>query len=112
MKALVLLAALSTLAACGKGGSAATTPACPECVCPPASCTECPPRTYDVVLVDKGPHPIEVIRRVREATGRSLESAKALVDAAPVVVKANLEKVPASELEAVLEQAGARVDVE
>ena len=66
---------------------------------------------FDVVLVDAGASKIPVIKAVREATGRGLAEAKALVDGAPKAVKEAMPKDDAEALKAKLEEAGAKVEL-
>lgn len=67
--------------------------------------------SYDVVLKEAGQKKIQVIKVVREATGRGLKEAKDLVDAAPQVVKEGVKKEEAEELKKKLEEAGGTVEL-
>jgi large subunit ribosomal protein L7/L12 len=67
--------------------------------------------SYDVELTSAGSAKIAVIKLVREITGKGLKEAKDLVDAAPQVVKAGVNKAEADELKAKLEEAGATVEL-
>ncbi|HEX5430233.1 MAG TPA: 50S ribosomal protein L7/L12 [Patescibacteria group bacterium] len=64
---------------------------------------------FTVELTDAGANKINVIKVVREATGKGLKEAKDLVDAAPKAVKENVSKAEADELKKKLEEAGAKV---
>ena len=64
---------------------------------------------FTVELSDAGANKINVIKVVREATGKGLKEAKDLVDAAPKPVKENVAKAEAEELKKKLEEAGAKV---
>lgn len=64
---------------------------------------------FSVEVTDAGAQKIQVIKVLREATGLGLAEAKALVDAAPKVVKENAPKAEAEELKKKLEEAGASV---
>ncbi len=64
---------------------------------------------FTVELTDAGANKINVIKVVREATGKGLKEAKDLVDAAPKAVKENIAKAEAEELKKKLEEAGAKV---
>lgn len=69
---------------------------------------------FNVVLTAIGEQKIEVIKVVRDATGKGLKEAKDLVDAsagAPQVVKEGLKKEEAAELKKKLETAGAKVEL-
>lgn len=64
---------------------------------------------FAVELVDSGANKINVIKVVREVTGKGLKEAKDLVDAAPKPIKENIAKAEAEELKKKLEEAGAKV---
>ncbi len=62
--------------------------------------------SWKVMLKEGGNQKIQVIKVLREATGLGLQEAKALVDAAPKVVKDGLKKEDAEDLKKKLETAG------
>ena len=64
---------------------------------------------FTVELTEAGANKINVIKVVREATGKGLKEAKDLVDAAPKPIKENIAKAEADELKKKLEEAGAKV---
>ncbi len=64
---------------------------------------------FTVELTGAGANKINVIKVVREATGKGLKEAKDLVDAAPKAIKENVSKAEAEELKKKLEEAGAQV---
>jgi large subunit ribosomal protein L7/L12 len=64
---------------------------------------------FTVELTEAGANKINVIKVVREATGKGLKEAKDLVDAAPKSIKENIAKAEAEELKKKLEEAGAKV---
>lgn len=64
---------------------------------------------FTIELTEAGANKINVIKVVREATGKGLKEAKDLVDAAPITVKENIAKAEAEELKKKLEEAGAKV---
>ena len=66
---------------------------------------------FSVVLTDGGGQKIQVIKVVRELTGKSLKEAKDLVDAVPKEVAAGVKKEQANEMKAKLEEAGAKVEL-
>lgn len=69
---------------------------------------------FDVILTAVGDQKIEVIKVVRDATGKGLKEAKDLVDAAassPQLVKENAKKEEAEEIKKKLETAGAKVEL-
>ena len=67
--------------------------------------------TFDVVLKAAGDKKIQVIKVVRTHTGLGLKEAKDLVDGAPKVVKAGVEKADAEKLKKELEAEGATVEL-
>lgn len=66
---------------------------------------------FDVSLDDAGANKINVIKEVRTITGLGLKEAKDLVDGAPKVVKAGVNKEEADKIKKLLEDAGAKVSV-
>ena len=66
---------------------------------------------FDVILEAAGDKKIAVIKAVREATGLGLKEAKAVVDAAPSPVKEKISSDEADALKALLEEAGATVNI-
>jgi len=70
--------------------------------------------SFNVELKTVGEKKIEVIKIVRDVTGKGLKEAKDLVDAAataPQVVKEGAKKEEAEELKKKLEEAGAKVEL-
>ncbi len=66
---------------------------------------------FAVTLKEAGAKKIQVIKVVRELTGLGLKEAKDLVDGAPSVVKAGVNKDEAATMKAKLEEQGAAVEV-
>jgi len=69
---------------------------------------------FNIVLAGVGDKKIEVIKVVRDITGKGLKEAKDLVDAAatgPQTVKENAKKEEAEEIKKKLETAGAKVEL-
>lgn len=66
---------------------------------------------FNVELKSAGASKINVIKAVREITGKGLKEAKDLVDAAPKVVKEKVAKAEAEEIKKKLEEAGATVEL-
>ena len=64
---------------------------------------------FDVELTEVGPNKVKVIKVVRELTGLGLKEAKAVVDAAPKMVKEGADKAEAEDIKAKLEAEGAKV---
>jgi large subunit ribosomal protein L7/L12 len=70
--------------------------------------------TFTVVLSSVGPKKIEVIKVVRDVTGKGLKESKDLVDAAataPQVIKENVKKQEAEEIKKKFESAGAKIEL-
>ena len=65
--------------------------------------------SFNVELTAAGDRKINVIKAVKDITGKGLKDAKELVDAAPKVIKENASKEEADELKKKLEEAGATV---
>ena len=65
--------------------------------------------SFDVEVTAVGDSKINVIKAVREITGKGLKEAKDMVDGAPVVVKEGAAKDEAEEIKGKLEEAGATV---
>ena len=66
---------------------------------------------FDVVLANAGAQKIAVIKVVKEITGLGLMEAKAIVEGAPKAVKEKVSKAEAEDLKAMLEAAGAAVEI-
>lgn len=66
---------------------------------------------FDIELAAAGDQKINVIKIVREVTGKGLKEAKDLVDAAPKVIKEKAPKADAEEIKKKLEEAGATVNL-
>ena len=65
--------------------------------------------TFAVHLASVGAQKIAVIKVVKEITGLGLADAKALVDAAPKVIKEKVAKAEAEEMKKKIEEAGGKV---
>lgn len=66
---------------------------------------------FFIELKDAGVQKIQVIKAVREITGKGLKEAKDIVDAVPKVIKENVKKEEAEEIKKKLEEAGATVEL-
>jgi large subunit ribosomal protein L7/L12 len=66
---------------------------------------------FNIELKDGGSQKIQVIKVVREVTGKGLKEAKDIVDGAPKVIKENVKKEEAEEIKKKLEEAGASVEL-
>ena len=67
--------------------------------------------SFNVEITEAGDSKINVIKAVREITGKGLKDVKDMVDKAPTVVKENAPKEEAEELKKTLEEAGAKVEL-
>lgn len=69
---------------------------------------------FNITLTEVGAKKIEVIKAVRDITGKGLKEAKDLVDAAataPQMIKENAKKEEAEEMKKKFEAAGAKVEL-
>jgi large subunit ribosomal protein L7/L12 len=66
---------------------------------------------FNVMLLEAGEKKVNVIKAVRELTGLGLKEAKAVVDGAPGIVLEAVSKDAADKAKAVLEEAGAKVEL-
>lgn len=67
--------------------------------------------SFAVVLKEAGGQKIQVIKAVREITGKGLKEAKDVVDGAPTNVAEGVTKEQADEMKGQLEEAGATVEL-
>jgi len=67
--------------------------------------------TFDVILKEVGEKKIEVIKAVRDITGKGLKESKDLVDSVPKAIKEGVKKEEAEEIKKKLEAAGAKVEL-
>lgn len=67
--------------------------------------------SFDVILKEVGANKIQVIKAVKDLTGKGLKEAKDLVDGAPKPVKEGVKKEEAEEIKKKLEEAGAVVEL-
>jgi large subunit ribosomal protein L7/L12 len=67
---------------------------------------------YKVVLTSPGQKKIQVIKEIKEITGKGLKECKELVDNLPAVIKENVGADEASSLKEKLEAAGAEVELQ
>lgn len=67
--------------------------------------------TVDVVVTNAGQQKIQLIKVVKEITGKGLKECKDLVDNLPAVVKAGVSREEAEEVKKKLETAGAEVQL-
>ena len=87
-------------------------PAAVAAVAAPAAAAPAEEKTeFDVELTDAGAKKINVIKVIREITSLGLGDAKALVEAAPKMVKEAVSKEEAEDIKKKLEEAGAKVTI-
>lgn len=67
--------------------------------------------SFDVILKEAGQQKIQVIKAVREITGKGLKDAKDVVDAAPGPVAEGVKKADAEEMKQKIEDAGGIVEL-
>lgn len=92
--------------------------AAPQVVAAPVAPTTAPvveeKTVFNIVLNAVGEKKIEVIKAVRDVTGKGLKESKDLVDATatgPQIVKENVKKEEAEEIKKKFEAAGAKVEL-
>ncbi|MFW6386527.1 MAG: 50S ribosomal protein L7/L12 [Bacillota bacterium] len=66
---------------------------------------------FDVFLAEIGDSKINVIKTVKDITGKGLKDAKAVVDEAPQNIVEGLSKEEAEEMKEQLEEAGATIEL-
>jgi large subunit ribosomal protein L7/L12 len=67
--------------------------------------------TVDVILTNAGQSKIQVIKVVKDLTGKGLKEAKDLVDAAPKAIVTGANPTEAEEIKKKLEEAGATIEL-
>lgn len=96
-------------------GVSAAAMAMPVGAMPAASASEAPSiekTSFNVVLKDAGSSKIQVIKAVKEITGKGLTEAKEMTEKTPSVIKEGVKKEEAEELKKKLEGAGATIAIE
>jgi len=67
---------------------------------------------FKVVLKSPGQQKVQLIKLIKELTGKGLKESKALVDELPAVIKEGLDEEEANSLKAKLEEVGAEVELQ
>ena len=67
--------------------------------------------SFNIILKNAGTAKLQVIKIVKEITGKGLKEAKDMVDAGNQTVKENVSKAEADNIKAQLEAAGAEVEL-
>ncbi|MFA5128060.1 MAG: 50S ribosomal protein L7/L12 [Patescibacteria group bacterium] len=93
-----------------KFGVSAAAPAAVMATAPAAAAAE-EKTEFNVELADCGANKINVIKAVKEITGLGLAEAKALVDAAPKMIKEGVKKEEAESMKKKIEEAGGKVNL-
>ena len=68
--------------------------------------------TYKVVMTSPGQKKIQVIKEIKEITGKGLKECKELVDKLPATIKENVDPDEATTLKEKLEAAGAEIELQ
>jgi large subunit ribosomal protein L7/L12 len=92
-----------------KFGVSASAPAMMMAAAAPAAAAAEEKTEFNVELTDFGANKINVIKAVKDLTGLGLADAKALVDAAPKMIKEGLKKEEAEAMKKTIEEAGGKV---
>ena len=69
------------------------------------------PATVSVILKSAGQQKVQVIKMVKELTGKGLKESKDLVDGAPAPVKTGISVEEANTIKAKLEEVGAEIEL-
>jgi large subunit ribosomal protein L7/L12 len=69
------------------------------------------PETYRVIMTSPGQKKIQVIKEIKEITGKGLKECKDLADNLPAVIKEGVGPVEAASIKEKLEAAGAEVEL-
>lgn len=77
----------------------------------PAAAAEEEKTIFNVVLTDSGANKIQVIKVVKDATGKGLKEAKDMVDNLPATLKEGVKKEEAEELKKKVAEAGGKVEL-
>ncbi len=94
-----------------KFGVSAAAPAMMMAAAPVAAAAAEEKSEFNVELTSCGDNKINVIKAVKEITGLGLAEAKALVDAAPKVIKEGVKTAEAEEMKKKIEEAGGKVEL-
>jgi len=70
------------------------------------------PAALKVVLVNAGQQKVQLIKKIKEITGKGLKECKELADNLPAVVKEGLSEEEANQLKSQLEEVGAEVELQ
>jgi len=90
----------------------AAAPAGAPAAAAPGAETAAAPATLKVVLKNAGQQKVQLIKKIKEITGKGLKECKELVDNLPAVVKEGLSEEEANQLKSQLEEVGAEVELQ
>ena len=97
----------------GVSAQAAVAVAAPAAGAAPGAAAEAAaPATVKVVLKNAGQQKVQVIKKVKDITGKGLKESKELVDKLPAVIKEGISPEEAEQLKAQLEEVGAEVEIQ
>lgn len=91
--------------------AAAAAPVAVQAVSNEAATAAAEKNSFNVILKNAGTAKLQVIKIVKEITGKGLKEAKDMVDAGNQTVKENVSKAEADNIKAQLEAAGAEVEL-
>lgn len=94
-----------------KWGVSAAAPVAVAAAGAPAAAAAAEKTEFELILANSGDKKINVIKEVRAITGLGLKEAKDLVDGAPKSLKTGVKKEDAEKFKALLEAAGAKVEL-
>lgn len=66
---------------------------------------------FNVILTDAGSNKVQVIKLIKECTGKGLKESKDLTENLPSTIKEGVKKEEAEEIKKKLEEIGARVEL-
>ena len=72
---------------------------------------EAAPSTVTVKLTNAGQQKVQLIKKVKEITGKGLKECKELVDDLPATIKEGIDEDEANQIREQLEEYGAEVDI-
>ncbi len=97
----------------GVSAQAAVAVAAPAAGAAPGAAAEAAaPTTVKVVLKNAGQQKVQVIKKVKDITGKGLKESKELVDKLPAVLKEGISPEEAEQIKAQLEEVGAEVEIQ
>ncbi len=97
----------------GVSAQAAVAVAAPAAGAAPGAAAEAAaPATVKVVLKNAGQQKVQVIKKVKDITGKGLKESKELVDKLPAVLKEGISPEEAEQIKAQLEEVGAEVEIQ